>query len=429
MANTPINPYGQQQGDQVTLGTGTRLCYVLAANDTAAEKKHYADAVCDGINDEVEIQQYIDLAIANKRALVLLAGTYYIDAATKTTQTSNDTYILADLSIASSPDSGGYSLILEGEDPYNRPVIRLSDAAYEAISSSKQMSLLSVTCSSTYGGGVDIKNLRIVTPWNQKKVVLMDFLKYGGYARIHSVSCTAYISGYNGQTVTISNPPAVAVEGCIGIRFIAKGPNGTYGSEITDCTISGAHEGVSLNTEWTVCNHVCSIFCVYGWTFGHYAGSSTSSSTHPIVLINCGDERNVNLPYFYSPNPAGQGGKQDIEFIGFSVERNANNTPGKVLGNLAREQVAGSARGVIRYTTGQGAGNNGTTGFWDHGYGKNTHTTDMAHERFGSTSQRVAYRPNYLQKYYDTDLNKEVTCIDTANKTWIDNAGNTVSNS
>ena len=75
MAKTPINPYGQQQGDQVTLGTGTRLCYVLAANDTPAEKKKYADAVCDGVNDEVELQQYINLAITNNRTLVLLYGT------------------------------------------------------------------------------------------------------------------------------------------------------------------------------------------------------------------------------------------------------------------------------------------------------------------------------------------------------------------
>lgn len=429
MANTPINPYGHQQGDQVTLGTGTRLCYVLAANDTAAEKKHYADAVCDGVNDEVEIQQYIDLAIANKRTLVLLAGTYYIDAATKTTQASNDTYIIADLSIASSPNSGGYSLILEGEDPYNRPVIQLSDAAYEAISSSKQMSLFSVYCSSTFGGGVEIKNLQFVTPWNQKKVVLMDFLKFGGWARVHSVRCSAYMVGYNGYTGGSGNPPAVAVDGCIGIRFIAKGPNGSYGSEITDCTISGAHEGVSINTEWTVCNHVASIFCVYGWTFGHYAGGSTSSSTHPIVLINCGDERGVNLPYFYSPNPSNQGGRQDIEMIAFSVERNATNTPGKVLGNMAMEQVAGSARGVINYTCGQGQGNYVDRGFWAHGHGKNVHTTDMAHARAGDTATRASYRPNYLQKYYDTDLNKEVTCINTENKTWIDNAGNVVSNS
>jgi hypothetical protein len=277
---------------------------------------------------------------------------------------------------------------------------------------------------------VDIKNIYFRTPWNQKKVVLVDFLKFGGYARLHSILCASYISGYDGHTVGGGNLPDVAVEGSIGIRFIAKGPQGVYGSEITDCFVNGAYEGVSINSEWTICNHVCPMYCVYGWTFGHYyGGGGTKSTTHPILLLNCGDERNVNLPYFYSPNPSNQGGRQDIEMIAFSVERNATNTPGKALGNMAMEQVAGSARGVINYTCGQGQGNYVDRGFWAHGHGKNVHTTDMAHARAGDTATRASYRPNYLQKYYDTDLNKEVTCINTENKTWIDNAGNTVSNS
>lgn len=425
MANTPINPYGQSQGNQVTIGTGTRFSYVLAASDTPAEKKKYADAVCDGINDEVELQQYIDLAIENKRRLLLLTGTYYVDAATKKTVNDNDTFLLADLTTPN--EDSGKTLIIEGEDYANFALIRLSDAAYEGIDSSKQMMLFSVYCEYTYGGRFAMSNIHFRTPWNQKKVVLFDCLYYGGYARLQDVRCAGYVNDHVSPPVRFDNPPDVAVEGCIGIRFVGKGPNGE--GEINNCIVQGCYEGISINTEWTLCSHSGVAQCVYGWTFGHYKGGSTSSSTHPIILLNCGDERNVNLPKFFNPNPSNQGGKQDIEFFAFSFERAANATPGKQVRDFATEETAGAARGVIYYTTGQGQGNNVNVKFWANGHGRNVHSINMAHARTGDTATRAAFAPTFLQKYYDTDLNKEVTCIDEVNKVWKDNAGNTVSNS
>lgn len=393
---------------------------IVAASNTPEVLAAKADIKCTGTNDEVALNIAINNAISNGLSVLLLRGDYYLDAPTKTYASSNDTFLLIDTSPASG-SSVSRSFCMEGESPAVRPTIHMSDAAYEALASSTQYHLVGITDSTQYGGFVELKNIIFQLPSNQKKVVALDFLNYGGYARIHSVYCYGYTNGYNGQQITISNPPAVAVEGCVGIKFVGKGPNGSYGSEMTDCNIYGFNEGICINTEWTVCNHVCSIFCVTGWVFGKYTSSNIHAQCHPTVLICCGDERGVNLPVFYNS----QNGLQNIDMIAFSIERNAQNTPGGVLGSYATERVQGSSRGRIDYTQGQ-ASNSTTARFWEYGHGHNVTTRNMAHAASGATSVRNGYNPNYMQRFYDETLGKEVICVNEQNKTWKDGAGNVV---
>lgn len=403
-----------------SIGLKNRI--IIAASNTPEELAAMADIKCTGSNDEVALNSAIAAAIENGYSIFMLRGDYYLDAPTKTYASNNDAFLLIDTSPASG-SSVSRSLLIEGENPaYGlHPMLHLSNSAYEALDASKQYSFLAIYDSTQYGGFVELKNFRIYYPSNQKKVCALDFVRFGGYARVHSVSATAYTNGYNGQEVTISNPPAVAAEGCVGIKFIGKGPNGTYGSEITDCNFSGFNEGICINTEWTVCNHVCSIFCVTGWVFGKYTTSNIHAQCHPTVLICCGDERGVNLPVFYNS----QNGLQNIDMIAFSIERNANNTPGGVLGNYATERVQGSSRGRIDYTQGQ-ASNSTTARFWEYGHGHNMTTRNMAHAASGATSVRNGYNPNYMQRFYDETLGKEVICVNEQNKTWKDGAGNVV---
>lgn len=402
--------------------SGDKRYIYVAASNTPGELKSSADYICDGVNDEAEIQAAIDSAIANGYKVLMLRGDYYLDAPTKNYTSTQDAFIL----INTSPTTSGgnsRSVVIEGEGAALGLTanLRVSSSAYESLVGTKQYSLLAVYDSSQYGGHVELRNLRTYIPSNQKKICSMDFLNYGGYARIHSIYCFGYTNGYNGQNITISNPPAVAVEGCIGIRFIGKGPNGSYGSEITDCNFSGFNEGICINTEWTVLNHVCSIFCVTGWVFGKYTSSSIHAQCHPLVLICCGAERDVNLPLFYNST----NGLQNIDMIAFSIERNANNTPGGVLGSYATERVQGSSRGRIDFTTGQ-ASNSVTERFWEYGHGHNMTTRNMAHAVSGSTSVRSGYNPNYMQRFYDETLGREVICVNEQNKTWKDGAGNVV---
>lgn len=404
--------------------------FVIAASNTPNNLKEFADAVCTGTNDEVVLNSALEGARIIGKKIKLLRGDYYLDAPTKNYNSTSDAFLLANTSPVGAPYyPNSNSIIIEGESWASgmRPTIHVSDAAYEALDDSTQYSMVAVYDNTNYGGHVEIKNVGFQFPWNQKKIVALDLYKYGGYARLHSIRATAYTNGYDGHTVNISNPPAVAVEGCIGIRFIGQGPNGTYGSEITDTNASGFNEGICINTEWTICTHVISIFCVTGWVFGKYRysgsnGTFSSSATHPIVLINCGDERGVNLPYFYYNS-----GKQEIEMIAFSIERNAANTPGGVLGDFAKEGTAGTFRGSISYCQGQGAGNNENAQFWEYGHGHNMRTVNTSQKLSGTTTERNGYyNVNYLQRFYDTTLGKEVICVDEENRTWKDAEGNTV---
>lgn len=410
----------QMIDEKLAGGAGLKNRIIVAASNTPEELAATADIKCTGTNDEVALNLAIDNAISNGFSILLLRGDYYLDAPTKKYSSNNDTFLLIDTSPASG-SSVSRSFCMEGENPASalRPTIHMSNTAYEALVSSTQYHLVGITDSTLYGGFVELKNITFQLPSNQKKVVCLDFLNYGGYARIHSIFCYGYTSGYNGQEITISNPPAVAVEGCVGIKFIGKGPNGSYGSEMTDCIISGFNEGICINTEWTVCIHVATIFCVTGWVFGKYTTGGIHAQCHPIVLICCGDERGVNLPYFYNS------GLQNIDMIAFSIERNAQNTPGGVLGNYAMEQTQGSFRGRIDYTQGQSS-NSTTARFWEYGHGHNMTTRNMAHAVSGSTSVRNGYAPNYMQRFYDETLGKEVICVNEQSKTWKDGAGNVV---
>jgi hypothetical protein len=299
--------------------------------------------------------------------------------------------------------------------------------------------VIGVKDSTMYGGKVFIDNLRVRLPYNQKKICAIDMVDYGGWARIHNTDCHGFTSGYNGQTIDMSNPPRQAVDGCIGIRFIGKGPNGGYGSEIFNGTIAGFNEGVSINTEWTVCYHISPYFCVKSWVFGRYTRGTVHASEHPTVLIMCGSERSNSPALFYQNS-----GFQQIEIIAFSIERGAQNCPtdangNKVLGPLAKvEGGSGNGlefRGSISYTTynWQGVANSPSIGFWEFGHGHGMKTTDASHAQAGPTSLRNTYRPNFMQRYFDTSLGtngKEIICIDESgnngNGTWVDANGNIV---
>lgn len=391
---------------------------VIAASNTSDAKKVHADYICTGTNDEVLLNAAFAAAGIFGRTVRLLQGDYYVDGHTKHYDADNDTFLLVD---TSGSVSRGVTII--GEDAYNRPVIHVSNTAYEGLDSNTAYTLMGVYDSSTYGGWFKMENVRLRLPENQKKITALNLKKFGGYARLYSISAVGYTNGYNNQNISIGNPPTVAPEGCIGINFVGKGPNGAYGNDMTNVTVEGFNEGICINTEWALCTHCASIFCSYGWVFGKYGGNSPSSSaTHPIMLLRCGDERNVNLPLFHD-----NGGKQDVEIYAFNIERSAAHAPGGVLGNLAVETTPGRFRGVIHYTTTQaGLGTKGDIGFWEYGSGHGVKTTDMNHAQAGT--ERPS-RPNYMQQFFDTSKNKLLLCTDEnpSAPVWRDAAGNVVS--
>lgn len=414
----------------------------VAANNTPEGIRQQADYFCTGTNDEVMLNEFIQGSRLLGKTLKLLRGDYYLDAPTQQYRAANDTFLLADTSpIVSGGSSAG--IFISGEDAYHKPTIHVSDSAYEALGSSTQYCLLAVKDSTNYGGFVQFDNINLRLPWNQKKVCVIDMYHFGGCASFKHVNCYGFTNGYNGYVSGTSNPPQKAVDGCIGIRFIAKGPNGGYASDITDCTITGFNEGVCINTEWTICSHVCPYYCVTSWVFGKYINPNgpVSTAVHPTVLICCGSERSNSPALFYKNS-----GFQQIEIIAFSMERDAQICPkdengNMVLGPLAKiEGGSGNGlefRGSISYIVQQphtsGPRNVPNVGFWEFGHGHGMKTTDASHAQAGNTALRNTYRPNFMQRYFDTSLGtngKEIICIDESGNngkgTWVDANGNIV---
>ena len=144
------------------------------------------------------------------------------------------------------------------------------------------------------------------------------------------------------------------------------------------------------------------IFNVYGYTFGNY--DWTNAFIHPIVMVRCTDERNVNMPLFKNNGFTMSGqGKQSITMIAFSVERSSNNTPGDVLKDFAKEEVNGRFYGDITFTImGEGLTNRVDIPFFANGSGKNFKVRNLAHAIAGTTEERLTYAANNNQEYYDT---------------------------
>ena len=145
------------------------------------------------------------------------------------------------------------------------------------------------------------------------------------------------------------------------------------------------------------------IYNVYGYTFGNYQW--TNAFLHPITMIKCTDERNINLPLFkkcgFYGGSVTKG--QRIDMIDFSIERKTEGTPGHVLGNLAVEDVDGTFNGEISFTMlNNNNVNSVDVAFFQSG-GSNFKIRNSAHKLYGTNTLRNSYAANQWQEFYSTD--------------------------
>ena len=130
---------------------------------------------------------------------------------------------------------------------------------------------------------------------------------------------------------------------------------------------------------------------------------------HPISLINCNDELDSCLPKFvrcgyYKDTPdtdwyVVEKPLQSVNFIACNIEYAGNDVA------LAEEVTEGAFCGKIEFTSGGDGYNRVNQRFWKNGSGHNFTTINLAHALGGSSAMRNTYAPNYMQQYYDTDLN------------------------
>lgn len=388
----------------------------IAAVNSCPDDKFMADYVCTGEHDEKTIQDIIDNNIKLKDSplhdLIFLDGDYYIDGFTNTNAIT--------LSFGSSWNMGvslrfkGYSPAMSLNDGYSRgAVFHVTKNAYDSITDDGTYDVIKIFADG-WDDKVIIEDITIKIYWNQKKIIGIDAGGFNGAIQIKNTQLYAF-DNYEGYgKITVGNPPAPAAEGCIGIRMCyGSSPNGTYGNNYENTTTSGFYEGFAVCGEHVFMYMCAAIFCVYGYTFQKYGVGGMGNNEHPSILIRCVDERNVNMPAFYQTRDGGQ----YVEIIAFSFEHiDPASTPGHKLGDKAKV-YGGQWGGHITYTLG-GAGYYGVSNtvekaFWEYGHGKEFETRNMMQRQYCTTTERQKWSPNYLQRVFDTTLNKLLMCVDT----------------
>lgn len=399
------------------------LNVIVAASNTVEEAKKYADLVCTGKNDELVIQKAIYKCIEEKKNIFLLNGKYNID----------DFYDFGDggpFAAICVPNEFREIAVVgqnssHGKD--NGVIFYVSAEALAKIDNENTDVLRTTWTEKGLGNGscLRIENIRINLSHNQKSIRCID-LRRCDRPEIERVNMCAYADMKAG----LGMPPVVPMKGCIGLTM-TDGSNASL-NKYTYVSATGFYEGIQVGGEHVVMTSCCAIMCFYGFTFGNY--EVNCGANHPVTLIGCYDERNVNLPLFNSCGDSdGKGGRieggQSVVMVNFGFERIAEQSPGGVLGDVMREVHPGSFRGRIEFTY-QPAWHHTNVGdcqVWENdGSGVGIVTTNRNHKLVCSAAERLSYYPTLGQQIFDTDLNKMVACTDPATKKWVDFNGNKV---
>lgn len=424
-----------------TGGFGTKI-FVAASNATASEKQ-MADFVCDGRDDGAEINAALGRLDNVSGSVILSSGTFYLD----TLRVKNGKHYLVSLF---NDDATGYKQI-EGQGAFwmaGGTLIRVTTDVCDALDEldeydeCKVFGSTKTASTSCYGL---FEKFRVWLPDNKHKIVCIDNAMFNGG------KCNEIVMEIKpgGVTLDTSDSDNIPVEGCVGIRGY-DGHNHGCINEFNQCFGTGFYEAFQLGGEHLICRNLGARYNYYSYTFGHYTwthgkASSTDSGTqtHPITLINCAEEGAVNLPKFFK---CGQAyyltpghekvhlAKQEVNFIDFTIEFVRSYGQSSV--GLATEEYPGAFCGKIDFTmngstasfekTGNvntkyasdygvndadvipagSYGNHTNAKFWADGMGHNFVTRNMTHKQGGGTAERLSYEPNYMQTYYDTDLQK-----------------------
>lgn len=391
---------------------------IVAPSDGSFDDKLIADLVCDGTNDGEEINKAIYLAQCTGANEVLLCdGNYYIDSYTE----YNIYGVLRKVAICVHHARSLEGITIRGvhEGKPQNAIINVQSSIFESLGSDDILSIFSGGAVGTGyqgGHGFNVKNLWIKLPDSQHKVIAINYQWcYWGIIENCFIQCNGY-----GQDV-------VPVENCIGVRGWAGWSDG-IDIGIKDVFTMGFYVGFQMGGEHAILERCGTRYNYYAYTFGEYPLEANSGAqVHPITLINCCDEHSAALPKFSNSGNANSrgAGRCAVDMISFNIEAYPLISEQPLIG--ATEAVDGGWVGRIDYTIENNENNSSVTlPFWADGHGSNFRSTNSAQKEIGTTALRRTYAPNYMQKYYDEDLNKVVFCIDPSTKKWVDGNGSVV---
>ncbi len=406
------------------------MCIIVAASDSTDSAKREADYVCSGEHDELTLGSAIDRASNENKRLLLADGRYKIDgfcdfgdggprAALRIPRRHKEFTLL------------GQSLEYGFQKRFDSGVVLyVTEKALDALDG--ECDVLRGEWSREgiqNGSSLRMENISVVLANNQRAIRCIDLRRVD---RVH-VENTVLVS-YGGliaetNSVGLAECPPIPAKGCIGLTM-TDGSNNSF-SNYQNVHAYGFDEGIQVGGEHVVLINCGAAIGNYGFTFGNYEVSC--GANHPITLINCMDERNINMPLFNRCGDAdGKGGRlqglQEVTFVSFNMERTGN-VPGGRLGDAMREVFPGTWRGRMDVSVQKKwcALNSVDCKLWESdGSGRGIVTRNAAHKELCTTAERLSYYPTYGQQVFDTDLNKMLICLDPETRKWVDFNGNLV---
>lgn len=399
----------------------------LAASNSRDEAKASADYVCTGTNDELVIQKAIDDCKQTGRQLFIYRGFYSLDAVHEFSDGGpRAAVVIRNMCRAfeitgESRQVAGYPKGVELNAPvfYLRPEALPTDGESVDIFRGQwsREGILN-------GSGLNMKNIVIWAPDSQHNLRALDLQRVNSL-ELHNIRLSALGKAMlAGLKYPYNNPPAPVI-GNIGVT-LTDGSNNVP-VNLVNVTATGFGQCFQVGGEHVVMINCAATFGLYGFTFGNYPYHCAFN--HPITMINCCDEQNVNMPLFVSCGDDGgeKHGLQEVTMISFNFERVAEHVPGKKLGELMRETRPGTWRGQISFSTQPkwNAINAVDLPLWaEDGSGKGFRTVNSSHKMACSSEERRSYYPLYMQQIFDLDLNKLLICVDPAKRKWVDTLGN-----
>lgn len=409
----------------------TEYDFILAAADSSAADKLKADLVCDGVNDEIELNCACNcnLTVSKYANVLLLPGTYHID---NFLNYKNNGYHYGIIVLNSANSGGQYSVRISGINKDHREMtsatkIVVSSTAHAQITAEEEFSIIGAIRFGSVNMGIfnnmynlDIKNLFIELYGIDKPLVGVDGAGFSQLG-VENVTVMAKVAGT--MILPIKFDLHQPIKGVTGIRGVC-GSNRGKGNYIKSCLLANMHEALALTGEHFIVEDTLMYSSIYGFTVGNYPVQPVME--HPNVFIGCSVEKCVNfglltrygetVEFVNAGEPM-----QSITYIGGSTEPAYELSDGS-FGNTnpIKEIIKGAYSGIF-----QTDWRKDTPIFLSDGSGKNIEARNTLHLEKGSSSQRghILGRQEG-SRYYDTDLGKPLF---VHNGTWVDAAGNPTS--
>ena len=352
----------------VKRGSEPRTSVIVAASNS--DNSQLADYVCDGINDEVQIQSALD-SIQGTGNVILLPGDYYID---NLAQNSGSPYYrpcalaikefgrgMLELRIAGTGYGGGAYSNADLEN-FRGAVIHITDAGCNSASAASALFGAAKSWVNIDGCCVRYEHMKFVIERYDKPVTVFDNTPIGG---VIMEDLSIFVKNFN--DIVIPNRELIGIRGQEGYNY------GVY-NYYKDVKVGGFYTGFQVGGEHLVMINVQTRSNIFGYTFNDFA-ITHGHSVRPITMINCSSEQDAALPRFNN-----LGGKRKITMIDFNIEAYLSESKTGAL-IPAQEKAPGSTTGFISWSI---EGSPSWVGdFWQSGHGLNIETrrTDKPKDR------------------------------------------------